>query len=201
MHRVISSTDELFGLIGMPDCRLAVLDIPIGLPTAGPRACDREARRWLRGRATCVFSAPPRAVLAATTQADASRIWRAVDGRGCSAQTFGILRRIAEVDRRISPDDLVREGHPELSFVAMAGGAGIPSKHRPGGVEARTRLLADAGIEAPWSAGSSRRLIEDSLDAAALWWTAVRVTTGRAIAVPGGPPERDQRGRAMLIHV
>lgn len=200
-HRVIPSTDDLFQLIRMPDCRVAVLDIPIGLPTAGTRSCDREARRWLRGRAACVFSAPPRPVLAARTQAEASRIWRAVDGRGCPAQTFGILRRIAEVDRLISPADPVLEGHPELGFLTMANGAEIPSKHRPDGIAARTRLLADEGIAATWADGGARRLIEDSLDAAALWWTAARVATGQATTVPDGTPERDLRRLQMRIHV
>ena len=40
------------------------IDIPIGLPKAGARACDVEARRLLGPRRSSVFAAPLRAMLA-----------------------------------------------------------------------------------------------------------------------------------------
>lgn len=200
-RRIAASTEELFALILSRRCRVAVLDIPIGLPACGTRACDQQARRLLGTRASCVFSAPPRPVLAAGSQREASRIWRDLDGRGCPAQTFGILRRIDEVDRRLSPGIPVLEGHPELSFRALASGEGLPSKHLPAGAAIRGRLLAAQGVGAAWRIGESRRRLEDSLDAGALWWTACRVASGAATVLPVGSAECDPRGLAMRIHV
>src|SRR5437870_3658001 len=44
-------------------CDAVGIDIPIGLPDAGPRACDVEARRRLGPRRSSVFPAPRRALL------------------------------------------------------------------------------------------------------------------------------------------
>jgi hypothetical protein len=39
------------------DCTAVGVDVPIGLPEFGPRACDLEARRWLGRAASSVFRA------------------------------------------------------------------------------------------------------------------------------------------------
>src|SRR5437879_2446890 len=68
-----------------PDAVIAV-DMPIGLPRAGSRACDGLARSRLGRRRSSVFPAPVRPALHARTNAEASALHRAVDGRGVSAQ-------------------------------------------------------------------------------------------------------------------
>jgi len=83
-------------------CRMSVIDIPIGLPEFGARACDRAARKMLAPhRHTSVFSAPIRPVLSAPTYAGACAVRRRVEGRAMSKQAWNILPRIVEVDRRI----------------------------------------------------------------------------------------------------
>src|SRR5437879_6528475 len=93
---VLSSLDSLFRdrlLIA------AVIDVPIGLPERGPRTCDLLARKFLsRPRASSVFPAAIRSMLAARSQTEASRLRRAVDGKGCTVQLAAILPKIREVD-------------------------------------------------------------------------------------------------------
>ncbi len=74
------------------------IDIPIGLPDVGPRACDVAARARLGARRSSVFPAPVRAVLAASSYADARA--RSVAAAGCSlsAQAWNLVPRIADVD-------------------------------------------------------------------------------------------------------
>jgi predicted RNase H-like nuclease len=139
--------------------------------------------------------------LEAGTQSEASRIWRRLDGRGCPAQNYGILARIREVDQELKGElaDLVHEGHPELSFLAMAGGQGLPSKHSPAGMARRMALLttdfpeAGAWTKARWS------LRLDVVDACACLWTASRLAAGAAITIPAGKVPRDGRGLQMRI--
>lgn len=92
------------------------VDIPIGLTEREPRECDLLARKALGPRWMCVFPAPPRPVLAATSYAEANRLHRRLTGRGLSRQAFGIMPKIAEVDRylRSQPGgrDRVWEVHP-----------------------------------------------------------------------------------------
>jgi predicted RNase H-like nuclease len=90
------------------------VDIPIGLPAAGSRRCDTEARRLIGPRRSSVFPAPARGLLGARSWAEAA---------GISRQTYGILAKVAEVDAAVSPaaQDRVVEAHPEVSFTHLAG--------------------------------------------------------------------------------
>ena len=68
----------------------ALIDIPIGLPDAGPdeRLCDREARHLLRGgRAASVFPVPARQTLAVNSYAEALVTNRKATGPGLSKQS------------------------------------------------------------------------------------------------------------------
>lgn len=100
-----------------------VVDIPIGLleqARPGGRRCDQQARSDLGWpRRNSVFSPPARAALYATDYREA--IER--NGQGLSKQAFGIIPKIREVDKAISPPDQRRvfEGHPEMAFMRLAG--------------------------------------------------------------------------------
>src|SRR5690242_20609020 len=85
-------------LSNRPDNLLCLaIDIPIGLLDCS-RACDKAARKLLgQPRGTSVFAAPCRAVLTATSHADASQINREKTGRGLSQQAFGIIPKIKQV--------------------------------------------------------------------------------------------------------
>ena len=62
---------ELLGQRPVP--KVLGIDIPIGLPSKGPRECDREARRLLgRPRAASVFPAPIRPLLRARSWEEAA---------------------------------------------------------------------------------------------------------------------------------
>jgi predicted RNase H-like nuclease len=183
------------------------VDIPIGLPWEGPRACDREARRRLGPRRASVFPAPTRrllALIAATStyrEANAAA-WRDL-GHGVGAQAFNIVARIREVDAALSPrlQSRVREVHPELCFAAVRGAPCASAKKTAAGAAER---LAALGARWPWL-GDARRAPrgaapDDLLDALAAAWTAERIASGAAEALPADP-ELDPRGLRMEMLV
>jgi predicted RNase H-like nuclease len=188
-------------VVALPD-KLIVVDIPIGLhprPENGPRACDTEARKILRTRAAAIFPAPTRATLNAATFEQAKKIGP------MNLQTFGILRKVADVDGAMDPSmqTRIREGHPELSFRAMANGGGdLRTKTSAEGQAQRQRLLAKLGLDV--DALLDRRPpgahVDDVLDAAAMVWTAARIGYEQAHPIPPNAP-RDAKGLRMEIWV
>ncbi len=199
--RLLPSTADLFHLLGQQRCATAVLDIPIGLPESGPRECDKDARLLLGRRASTVFSAPPREVVEARSQSEATLRWRRLDGRGCSAQTFGILPRIREVDLALDhwAGGEVFEGHPEIAFLEMAGQRPLPSKHTGEGRRLRMELLSLYFPSLPEEVAAHPSLVEDALDAFACLWTAGRIADGRGRHVPSDSEETDSKGIRMAI--
>ena len=123
------------------------VDIPIGLLDGpGPRECDRMARCELVRRASSVFPAPARAVLAAADYEDAKRLSREATGKALSKQAFAILDRCREADRLLRGDAkarrIVREIHPEVCFWAFAGGRAMEhNKKKAEGFRERIELL------------------------------------------------------------
>ncbi len=180
------------------DIAAIAIDIPIGLPDAGTRACDVDARRRLGPRRASVFPAPVRATLGAATFADALAAHRAADGRGLSQQAFHLLPKIAEVDAALAGSDQPRlnEAHPELAFAVLAGAPLSHAKRTPAGAAERLALLAPelGSVRPPVPRGSAR---DDVLDAVALTTTARRIATGRADRL--GDASRDGAGRLMEI--
>ncbi len=176
---------------------VVAVDIPIGLPDRGRRACDEQARAALPGQASSVFTAPVRAARGAATYAEAKALSVAVDGRSLSAQCFGILPKIAEVDRalRAHPGREVIEVHPEVSFARLAGHP-LPRKRSAAGALARLQLLAKVFGELPTEAPSQASL-DDCLDALACAWTGQRWLHGLAEVLGGA--EHDATGQVMRI--
>lgn len=71
----VERVSDLGGVIAKLDSgQLATvaIDIPIGLPEAGSRRCDIEARSMIGARRSSVFPAPARGVLGAATYEDAA---------------------------------------------------------------------------------------------------------------------------------
>ncbi len=187
-------------------CAVVAVDIPIGLTDQGPRTCDLIARKKLRQpRGSSVFPAPVRAALPGRTHTEASDLHQRADGRRLSLQTFGILRKIREVDALLTSDptlqQTVREIHPELSFTVW--NANQPMQHRksrPAGRSERELL-----IESKWP-GLRTKLVgqlrscaykpDDLNDALAALWTAERIQAGAAQLIPTDPP-RDRLGLRM----
>lgn len=179
------------------DTEMIAIDIPIGLPDAGPRACDREARRLLGPRRPTVFPTPPRPLLDVNDYPEALARKRAIDGKGLSKQSFFLLPKIAEVDAAITPERqrTVVESHPELAFLRQLG-TPPPSKHTEAGRRLRIdvvhRFVGPRPL--PTVRGADMR---DVLDAVVLTATAVHLANGMAERLGDG--SRDRRGLVMEI--
>ena len=188
-----------------PRPNLIAIDIPIGLldrRQVGGRECDRLARRRLPGRASSVFSPPVRGLLGATRYSQ-------VRGHGLSIQAFGIMTKIREVDRLMSPglQERVYEAHPELAFRSLAGAPMRHNKKTPAGREERLRALERLAsfrtVRALLDTLAARYRrsqvgLDDCLDACVLAWLAGRIGTGAAQRLPAQPP-LDAKGLRMEI--
>lgn len=175
-----------------------VIDIPIGLPESGARACDSEARALIGPRRSSVFPAPIRPMLAAHSYEEACRIRTSVEQKSCSKQLFAILPKIKEVDDVMTPalQGHIREGHPEVTFCVMNGGVPLESyKGTSEGRELRLTLLRREfgeidGVLAPYI---KTALITDAIDAFAMLWSARRVAQQQARILPSNT-QIDSRG-------
>jgi predicted RNase H-like nuclease len=192
-----------------PDARIAI-DIPIGLPEAGLRDCDLQARQLLGyPRMSSVFHAPIRPVLEAADYRTACAIRYRVEGKKMSQQAFHIIPKIREMDALLQRNPLLNsrmvEVHPEVSFAQWNGGVVFKNgKKTPAGRSERRDL-----IEQRWP-GIVDRLrrelkgnaynLDDLHDALAALWTAGRWTDGDAFEL-GSPQARDENQLPMRIVV
>lgn len=180
------------------------IDIPIGLPAdARRRRADVEAREALGSQRSSVFFTPPRVVLEATCQRDASRLSRLAGSAGVSIQTFHILGKVAEVDAVLQSDadaaGRVVEVHPEVSLRRLGAGRALPPKRSAAGRQARLALLREwlPSLELPVPR-PGRAQPDDCLDAVAAAWSALRWLSGDADVLGG---ELDGTGLPMRIVV
>ena len=180
-----------------PSPDLIAIDVPIGLTDSGPRACDREARRFLGPpRASSVFPAPIRKVLAARSWEEACAIRSCVEGKRMSKQAWGIVSKIREVDEelRTRARRRVREVHPEVSFKAWNGAAMRFKKSSPEGREERRRLVnqffGPEAYEQVRSQFPKKTDVgdDDILDAFAALWSAERILRRVSRSLPERPP-------------
>src|SRR4051812_34009764 len=174
--------------------------MPIGLSDDGVRACDVAARQRLPGRASSVFPAPVRPVLAASSYAEACAVSIRARGKSLSLQTFGLVPSIRSLDDALGdpPDPRVREIHPEVSFRALD--ARVTDRKASGqGKAQRLRALQEVmDVEHALATAPTRVPVIDALDACAAAWSAQRIAEGRAAFV--GDHRPDSRGRPMRIH-
>ena len=196
-------TGSFRGLLEL-DADVVAIDIPIGLPTgADRRAADVEARAALGRQRSSVFFAPPRVVLEAVDQLDATRLSRGAGSTGVSIQMFHVLGKVAEVDDALRSDAVaaarVVEAHPEVSFRRLARTEVLPPKRTTAGREARLdvlrRWLPAAALPSPLP---GRAKPDDCLDALVCAWTALRWSRGEADVLGG---ELDALGVPMRIVV
>jgi predicted RNase H-like nuclease len=199
---VLGDLDPVVAALGSALMVAAGIDIPIGLPESGPRACDQETRHMLGPRRSSVFPAPARAVLGASTYDEACTISRRVDGRAISKQLHNILPKIREVDRLQSQprarSPRLFEMCPELSFTVMSGAPMRHSKKTPEGRAERMEALRPAfgdvtPLVEPPPSGATR---DDVLDALAGAWTARRYAAGSCLRLGG---EVDETGLRMEV--
>lgn len=181
--------------------RLAALavDMPMGLPDGGPRACDVAARQRLGARRSSVFPTPVRATLGAPTYAEALALSRGACGRGLSRQAYNLLGKMAELDAVVRPhlQDRVVEAHPEMAFARLGGEPCVHAKRTAEGRTERLALLRGAGLGDLAGLRLAGAAPDDVLDAAALTLTAARVRDGAAERLGDGA--RDARGLRMEV--
>jgi predicted RNase H-like nuclease len=187
--------ETLAGVLDGHGSRVVGIDMPLGLLGSGWREADRAARGLLGPRRSSVFAIPPRAVWEQASYQAASQRCRELTGQGLSIQAWGLRARLLEADRYRGSRHPLYEVHPELAFCAMAGAPLEHSKHTPQGRELRRELLSRAGIALP---PTPRAPVTDTLDAAAVAWSAWRIATGRAVVIPARP-QRDELGLQIAI--
>ncbi len=182
----------------------AGIDMPIGLPERGERACDLEARARLRPHASRVFTGARRGLWDHPSHADANRALKRRGEKGVSIQLWNLGPKILEVDQFMTPrqQQKIREAHPELVFLRLNDGRPLPSKHAPEGISLRVKLLRREGfanvrrwIEAdPLGTGARA---DDILDACAVA-IAARDFDQDNVLLRGRAP-RDAKGLKMQI--
>jgi len=146
-YKLFSTVSEL--LLVFSRATRVLIDIPIGLPWSDVpiRPCDRLARAALGERRYSVFPVPCRSAVHAETVVQAREINNKVLARSLSKQTWGICRKIAEVDTFLTGERPtyaeIREVHPEVCFWALAGRSPMKyNKKNRGGIDERIALLS-----------------------------------------------------------
>lgn len=189
---------------------MTVVDMPIGVSEREPRACETMARNLLKPlRLSSVFSPPRRGMLACAEYGQANAWGKRAEngGKGLSKQAWMIAPKIREIDAAITPADQARvcEGHPEVAFARLNGGAPCRyPKRKPDGQAERRALLARAGIENAEAIYETLRretgrgvARDDVYDACAMALTAKARLEGNALCLGDGA--RDARGLLMEI--
>jgi predicted RNase H-like nuclease len=166
-----------------PSFSVVVMNAPIGyldLPEEHGRVCDHEARLLLGRRGATVHNAPSRAVVEGRVPWEQS---------GLDAITGTLLPRYREVAAEMSPfrQRVVFEGQPELSFYQMNKDTPLRhSKKSENGYEERLAILVEKipAFENIVAEGVGDVPIKHLFDAAALLWTARRISGRAALRIP-----------------
>ena len=186
---------------------LTLVDMPIGLPSAGfprDRLPDRIARENLGPRASSVFPIPCREAVWADDYETACDLNQSLLGWRLSKQSWGICPKIREVDAvfRLTPtlQQRVRETHPELCFRLLNNGRPLenPKKSRAG-LRVRRELLRSftANLDTALRQVHGARP-DDLLDAVGAALVARLAGERRAASAPL-VPETDACGLTMEI--
>jgi predicted RNase H-like nuclease len=193
------------GTAGASGVDAVAVDMPVGLVDAA-RDADRAARRALPGRASSVFSSPPRAVVdgwrtgAVRTHAQAVTVAQRITGKGLSQQAWRLVPKIAEADDLVAAGVPLLEVHPEVAF-AVLGGEPLPRKRSWAGLSVRRALLATVGVVLP------DRFVDDHLaapddvvDAAVCAWVADGAARGQPLRQLPATTGQWVHGRPIAIH-
>jgi predicted RNase H-like nuclease len=178
------------------------VDMPIGLPDRGFRACDLQARAMLRPHASRVFTGARRGLWEHASHTAANQALKQRGEAGISIQLWNLGPKICELDAIMTPrlQQRVREAHPELVFLRLNFGRPLPSKKSEEGIVLRTRLLRREGFAElkDWLAEKPAGVkTDDILDACATAMAARDFTQGNVL--PRENAAKDARGLKMQI--
>jgi predicted RNase H-like nuclease len=198
------------------EASLFLVDIPIGLRQGSPkrgsperaeRRCDREARKLLGKRGSCVFRVPCRPAIYAGSYDQALARNEKLTGTRIFKATWNIVAKIREVDELLTTNlearTLVREIHPELCFWSLNSCRPLKySKTKKEGHQERLELLqsfypqSKTLLDHTLSTYLRKEVKKDDiLDALCAALTA-RVGYANLSAIPR-QPERDREGLPM----
>lgn len=162
-----------------------LVDIPIGLPSSGSRACDEEAKDRLESLGNTVFTIPMRDVV----ESDQYEKARERNNGSLGCQSWWLFPRIQEVDVFLQQfEDATEkfyESHPEVCFAEFRADR-FSGKKTPEGRRERLEILeADADLHeavteivreredgTDWHDRISKSRLDDVIDAAILALTA-----------------------------
>lgn len=189
------------------DADLILVDMPIGLPEVGYRACDCEARNHLGKAAPRVFLGARRPLLqyADKDGFDAANKLGKSLGAGVSNQLHAIMGKIKEVDDVITPalQQRLRETHPEIIFWRLNACEPVPRKKTADGMARRRGLLEKHGFASldDWIAKVRRfgAKPDDVLDACACALAAWHHMEGVGRTLPENGIETDLKSLRMEI--
>jgi predicted RNase H-like nuclease len=193
-------------LTDLPAPTVIAVDMPIGLPDRGDRACDAAARKLIGIRRSSVFPVPIRGMMSAATREAACAIGRETDGREIGATSWAIKEKIETLDQLLRSNAqfaaITYEVHPEVIFHRMSGGVGFDYKKTLSGAEQRLSILETALGSSVRAAAADARALgcarDDVIDSMACLWTARRIAAGHATSLPEFPPT-DALGLPMRI--
>src|SRR5262245_23382281 len=97
--RTLASVSELLAMT----FDRAGIDMPIGLPEGGLRACDLEARMMLRPHASRVFTGARRGLWNHSSHAVANQVSKGRGEAGVSIQLWNLGPKILEIDAAMTP--------------------------------------------------------------------------------------------------
>jgi len=188
-----------------------LVDVPVGVPETGRRACDEAAKALLGRRSASVFYAPTEAALSVRrnfgefdrdhgrARAVASDRNEAAGAGGLTFQAWHITDRIVEVTDALAPppfDGVYREAHPELAFAAFAGEPLAASKTEASGRDRRLDLLAerpDGGSPGEgYAAARDRFRVRDASDDDVVDAMALAVAAEGTLRTVPADPDDDQ---------
>ena len=182
----------------------AGIDMPVGLPDRGERACDIEARTMLRPHTSRVFTGARRGLWRHPSHDEANRALKSRGEKGVSIQLWHLGPKIAEVDNYMTSgrQRTIREVHPELVFLRLNFGRPLRSKKTEAGIAERLSLLKrerftelKQWIEVDRLGTGAKP--DDILDACAAAIAARDFSQGNVLPRGGAP--KDAKGLKMQI--
>lgn len=145
-----------------------------------------------------MFPAPIRPALQSKTRQHADEIRRKIEGKGVSAQSFAIYKKVIEFDNILSAQphlqNRVREIHPEVCFWAWNNKRTMShnKKSDKGRIERHDLVFKHFGVEVVGEIRAEYPVKcvshDDIYDAFAALWTAERIFDGKAGVIPDPSP-------------
>lgn len=195
---------------------LILVDIPIGLRQGSPkkgslerqeRRCDKEARKLLGKRRSCVFRVPCRPAVYARSYDQALARNQKLTGTRIFKATWNLVAKIREVDELLATHrqarKQVREMHPELGFWSLNGCRPVQhSKTKEAGHRERLGLLqsiypqSEPILNHTLSTYLRKEVKKDDILDALCGALTARIGYANLSAIPL-QPERDREGLPM----